>query len=274
MGNCRICSSGIKTDGILIDGSVFHKRCLEQLKRNADDFKFREQRLLSELHKPLSFIDSISTLIFYSRQVALHAVKERLADQLRAARADQEATLAKLRLIYDVWPTYPPDWDERQRLANARDHFSCSDCGISGRLHLHHIRALSEGGTNKLENLALLCEECHSARHGGRKFKYEDKRSNELTALEKKIEILNRAFSQRSDVRFRYKKTDGIITTRKVTPSEMRKLSIPELQSLLGKKVRIEKEGRLCLFGYCHLRKAKRTFAVHRMERIELCQRP
>lgn len=271
MDTCRICSTGFITDSILVDGSVFHKRCLEELKRGIDSFKFREQRLLDELRKPLGFIDNISLIFSRSRQIELLAAKQRLADQIRAAREEREATLAKIRLIYDLWPTYPPDWDERQRLVNARDHYSCSECGVSGQLHLHHIRALNEGGTNRLENLALLCEQCHSAKHGGRKFKYEDRRINEPSTIEKKIELLNKALSQHKDVRFRYKKPDGATTTRKVTPSEMRKLTIPELQNLLGRKVKIEKEGKLCLFGYCHLRRAKRTFAVHRMQRIELC---
>ncbi|OSI22671.1 HNH endonuclease [Bradyrhizobium canariense] len=259
------------TDGVLVDGSVFHKRCLERLKRDAEDFKFREQRLLSELRKPLGFIDNISMIFFRSRQIELLAAKQHLAERIRVARDEHEATLAKIRLIYDLWPTYPPDWDERQRLTNARDHYSCNGCGITGRLHLHHMRALSEGGTNRLENLALLCEKCHSAQHGGRKFKYEDRRINEPSTIEKKIELLNKALSQNKDVRFRYKKPDGSTTTRKVTPGEMRKLTVPGLQSLLGRKIKIEKEGKLCLFGYCHLRKAKRTFAVHRMQRIELC---
>ena len=96
-------------------------------------------------------------------------------------------------------------------------------------------------------------------------------RSTSPSTIEKKIELLNKAISRRQNIRFRYKKPDGTITTLNVTPSELRKLTIPELQNLLGRKVKIEKEGKLCLFGYCHLRKAKRTFAVHRMQRIEIC---
>ena len=128
----------------------------------------------------------------------------------------------------------------------------------------------SSGGTNRLDNIALLCEECHKEAHGGRTFRYEDRDGTEPTTIEKKIALLSRALAQRKDIRFRYKKPDGTVTQRTVTPRQLRKLTIEELQALLGKKAKIEKEGKLCLFGYCHLRRANRTFAVHRMQRVEL----
>ncbi|MEY9756218.1 HNH endonuclease [Bradyrhizobium yuanmingense] len=271
VSSCRICSTGIVTDGTLVDGSVFHTRCLEELKRKAEDTKVREQALLAELQRPTSLIDSISHIFFQSRQIEFIAAKQRLVVQIQNSREDREAILAKIRLIYDLWPKYPPDWDERQRLVYARDHHSCSACGVGGLLHLHHVRALSEGGTHKLENLSLLCEGCHSAEHGGRAFKYVDRDLSGPSALEQKIQLLSKALSQRKDVRFRYKKPRTPISNRTVTPRELRKLTIPELQDLLGRKAKVEKESRLCLLGYCHLRKANRTFAVHRMSKIELC---
>jgi WYL domain/HNH endonuclease len=136
-------------------------------------------------------------------------------------------------------------------------------------LHLHHIRPLSQGGTNRLD-IALLCEYCHKEAHGGRAFLYEDRNGAEPTTIEKKISVLSEALAQRKDVHFRYKKPDGTVTRRRVTPRHLRKLTIQELQALLRRKVKIEKEGKLCLFGYCHLRRANRTFAVHRMQKIEL----
>jgi 5-methylcytosine-specific restriction endonuclease McrA len=270
VGACAICSAETLTDGVLIDGSVFHTLCLQQLKEKAEALKARERASLAELHKPLSFIENISLFLFESRQTELLAAKQYLSSSIHKIRDDHEATVAKIRLLYDVWPTYPPDWDERRRLVGDRDHGSCAECGVGGTLHLHHIRPLSQGGTNRLDNLSLLCAYCHREAHGGRSFRYEDRDSAEPTTIEKKISLLNKALAQRKDVHFRYKKPDGTITKRTVTPRDLRKLTIPELQALLGKKVKIEAEGKLCLFGYCHLRRANRTFAVHRMQRIEL----
>jgi hypothetical protein len=270
VGTCCICSTDVAIDGVLVDGSVFHTRCHESLKQSAANIKAREQALLAELQKPLSFFESLSSIFFASRQAELLATKNRIIAQIHSAREDHVTAVTKLTRLYDLWPSYPPDWEERRRQVSARDHYSCSQCGVSGRLHLHHIRALSQGGTNKLDNIALLCENCHSAAHGGREFRYEKRNVEELTTIEKKIAILNEAISQRRNVHFRYKKPDGTITSRTVTPREMRKLSVSELRALLGRPANIEKEGTLCLFGHCHLRRAKRTFAVHRMQRIEI----
>src|SRR3989442_12439712 len=39
-------------------------------------------------------------------------------------------------------------------------------CGVAGvRLHVDHIRPLSQGGSNSPWNLRTLCEDCHLSRH-------------------------------------------------------------------------------------------------------------
>ncbi len=47
----------------------------------------------------------------------------------------------------------------------ARSAGCCECCSQRGLLHIHHIRPLSRGGTNELENLRLLCSNCHSREH-------------------------------------------------------------------------------------------------------------
>ena len=134
----------------------------------------QEIRLQTELNKPLSLVENISTFFFQSAQTELLATKQNLASKIRRTRTEYETAVAKVTLIYDVWPTYPPDWDERRQLVSERDHYSCNHCGISGNHHLHHIRALSQGQTqHKIRQHALLCEPCHSDAHGGRRFRYE-----------------------------------------------------------------------------------------------------
>ncbi|WP_418790928.1 HNH endonuclease [Phosphitispora sp. TUW77] len=55
------------------------------------------------------------------------------------------------------------------------DHPLCEQCKKSGKIthaqEVHHIKPLSEGGTNAEDNLMSLCSSCHSeitARTGGR----------------------------------------------------------------------------------------------------------
>jgi len=43
----------------------------------------------------------------------------------------------------------------------ARCKNRCISCGSSENLEIHHIKPLSEGGKAELENLVLLCKDCH-----------------------------------------------------------------------------------------------------------------
>lgn len=63
---------------------------------------------------------------------------------------------------------YPPDWPDRTAAVRGRQDGTCGRCRRSPpvvSLHVHHLRFLSEGGTNDLENLVALCPDCHSLMH-------------------------------------------------------------------------------------------------------------
>lgn len=45
----------------------------------------------------------------------------------------------------------------------------CRSCGVTG-VHVHHIYYRSEGGTNDLLNLLLLCNKCHDIVHSNKRF--------------------------------------------------------------------------------------------------------
>ena len=152
----------------------------------------------------------------------------------------------------------------RAQFAIQRDGKACAKCGAFEHLHLHHSRAIREGGTHRLTNLVLLCEDCHSDAHGGKTFRYQAGNGNQ-TSVEKRIGLISEAIAVGGDVHFRYEKIDGTITQRTVTPRELRKLSNLELKSLTDRDADTRKEGRLCLFGYCHLRRADRVFAIDRI---------
>lgn len=45
----------------------------------------------------------------------------------------------------------------------------CAFCGNEDNLHYHHIQYFSEGGTHNVDNLMILCAECHAEVHKGEK---------------------------------------------------------------------------------------------------------
>jgi hypothetical protein len=47
----------------------------------------------------------------------------------------------------------------------------CAHCGSASNLHFHHIEKYSEGGQNTVDNLKLLCVNCHAEEHKGEHYK-------------------------------------------------------------------------------------------------------
>ena len=55
-------------------------------------------------------------------------------------------------------------WSRARRLALDRDGWRCQadGCGRAGRLEVHHVKALDDGGEPfAIENLTTLCRNCH-----------------------------------------------------------------------------------------------------------------
>ena len=53
----------------------------------------------------------------------------------------------------------------RRRILDERG-WRCEDCGRAGRLELHHVIEVADGGTDHPDNLKVLCKGCHMAAHG------------------------------------------------------------------------------------------------------------
>ena len=75
-------------------------------------------------------------------------------------------------------PGYPPDWRERTNYIYEKFDGVCQKCGYTSRwkrprpwphtrsgMHVHHIRKISNGGSHSIDNLILLCYECHRRQH-------------------------------------------------------------------------------------------------------------
>lgn len=269
---CRLCESTIPTDGALINGSVYHRRCYDQLLHMLSQRSSEMSVLIHEKNKSLGFIGSLTIAFSKNRRQEDDNRRRSLSAQISQTKQEIQNLRISLRQIHDVWPIYPPDWKDRQLLVRQRDFNCCVNCGAWRDLHIHHIRAISEGGTHHVDNLVLLCNACHSEAHGGRQFQIDrDIGHDETTVIQNKVALINTALTKRQDIQIRYRKADGSITNRQVTPRDLRKLTTLELQKLRGSNFyKVNKEGRLCLFGYCHLRQADRVFAIDRILRINL----
>jgi 5-methylcytosine-specific restriction endonuclease McrA len=275
MRTCCICGTDWVSGGTLIDGSVYHDGCYSRLSEQLEKLSRSETAARHELGETLSFAGALVLWLSESRRQEYQQRRKSLRLHLEEIQVRSRAIRDQVRQIYDVWLSYPPDWAERRELVIDRDGDWCANCGADALLHLHHQREIKQGGTHKIDNLVLLCEECHSKAHGSRKFQYKNKSDGRKSAtpLEYRIALINEALATGKDLRMQYRRRDGKITTRTVTPSELRKLAPHEIQrlhKLLGRNVGIQKEGRLCLFAYCHLREANRTFAVDRIQNLRI----
>ncbi len=75
------------------------------------------------------------------------------------------------KIIRSGYSTIIETWYSIRAKALKRDNHTCVSCGCKQDpktktyLDVHHIRALSRGGTTVLSNLISLCKICHSKRH-------------------------------------------------------------------------------------------------------------
>ena len=59
----------------------------------------------------------------------------------------------------------PPDWATRRKRVYDRDGERCRRCGAIvpfDKCHIHHIVRRAKGGGHSLDNLVVLCRDCHS----------------------------------------------------------------------------------------------------------------
>jgi 5-methylcytosine-specific restriction endonuclease McrA len=59
----------------------------------------------------------------------------------------------------------PPDWKIRRKIVHEREHGICQRCGkhlTLSQSHIHHIIPRCDLGTHHVENLSLLCPDCHT----------------------------------------------------------------------------------------------------------------
>lgn len=60
------------------------------------------------------------------------------------------------------------DRRRRKKLLIRRDGQHCRHCGTRSNLTIDHVLPKSQGGTNDIRNLQLLCQDCNSAKGADR----------------------------------------------------------------------------------------------------------
>ena len=56
-------------------------------------------------------------------------------------------------------------WEYARQQAFRKYGRRCDQCGKAGRFEVHHRIPVSQGGTNDVENLQVLCRGCHIEIH-------------------------------------------------------------------------------------------------------------
>jgi len=210
---CKICMKSV-FDGIhLSDGGIIHESCLKSIQTKVLEIEnkiYKKQRIIDGLTREIErrkgiifkfvsiFSEPSSDLSDIEKEITVVDENIKKLSTLLFSLKNNAAR------IYDFFLTYPLDWNERRNQIVQRDGDQCSTCGNWRNLHLHHITPLSKGGNNKTVNLRLLCEKCHSKKHGGRDFSSELK--NTETAFSKRVANIRYAIENSKRIKFGYKK--------------------------------------------------------------------
>jgi 5-methylcytosine-specific restriction endonuclease McrA len=184
------------------------------------------------------------------------------------AEKDIKSTKEILKSVYDYWPGYPPDWDERRDDLHIAVGARCQRCGFKKyrdrptnkrrTFHAHHKITISKGGSHKISNLKLLCRKCHQKVHPYNIGKDLQKMGIQQlkTKFTEKVALINKAIETQATLRFKYKKRNGQIMIREICPTEI-------TLDIYKHKVRV-------VSGYCYLRNDTRTFTIARMSQLQI----
>ena len=79
---------------------------------------------------------------------------------------NMRASRPNYKKVFKDRKEYGQDWREIAKRIRDRDNNRCRICGNKEHLHVHHIKPLSKGGSNRSLNLMTLCRVCHSKQPG------------------------------------------------------------------------------------------------------------
>lgn len=261
---CPLCNSFSLNGVALNNGLIVHQDCFDRINAQLESTKKTINSLQLQIYEADSKLQESQRLLGIVGRFLLGGTEpEKIRNQIfdlkiRLEKIEDEFTLALRRAepLFDLMLDYPPDWHQRVEKIKVRDQ-CCTSCGSHKFLQVHHIIRLSNGGSNRLSNLTLLCEKCHKKEHGGRDFKYDDKPSN--LVFSDRVEIIQQAISQGNDIEFQYRKPEeSSFHKRKMKPIALKNYDHTTTDEIT-----------LCVEGYCYKRKSNRVFALKRMKGLK-----
>lgn len=218
-----------------------------------------------KIKKEESIFRSITGIFIRKREENLdflYSQVEVLEREINELENTLEEIYEYLNHLYDYWGSYPPDWEERRKEVIDRAGSRCESCHWRTGSDVHHIWEISKGGSNKIENLQLLCSQCHQKQHPHR-LKYNGEKNDPMKEgrFVKKMKLINEAIENEKNLRFVYNKPREESTKRTIIPQE-----IVEIETRLGGVS-------MCLKSFCLLREDERVFAIRRMEKVKIIER-
>lgn len=238
---CAICAKSCPSGSVLTDGSRYHQECYDWLVRRE---AYVTSETLREKNAQSGLVAAVSRLFGLSSD-----------SELTALRTEQRRLRRILWHLHSFWPDYPPDWYARRRRVLGAQPY-CQGCLSDQRLQVHHSLPLSRAGSNELSNLVVLCEQCHSAEHGGRTLGARASHSNHI---QRNLQLIQKAVVTKRKLRFTYTKYGRHGERRTVTPHRI---------------VRYEHRRKvgytLCLEGFCHKRNDTRVFKIAAITRMKV----
>lgn len=152
---------------------------------------------------------------------------------------------------------YLSEWDRTRE--NALNHYGkiCNLCGSTNELQVHHKMPRALGWTDDLQNLTVLCKNCHEEEHG---YEFSETSVN-LHTQNKKMSLINEAIITKSKLSISYINTfTWEITERVISPIELYKKDYTSQSWYHGYHWFVS--------AYCHMRNEERNFQVRKIKSI------
>lgn len=150
------------------------------------------------------------------------------------------------------------EWGKLRESVFKRDNYRCVDCGGEYNLTVNHIKELSLGGVNDLDNLETLCKDCHEKHHGRRIFDDDYKAKRDYGKKHRFWQakpILKEAIENESAIELLYRKKDS---------------AKAEIKVVTPKKFYLEGDKKIPgIRAYCHRDKKVKCYLIPRIEAID-----